>query len=404
LRTTNDERRRTKRESYDLRPPIDRMPNAIECLRDEATLIIAASEVDSNLYWASGFLANDPHIYIEFRGEKILLSSGLELGRARKEARVDRVVSTAPYEERIRSTGATPKLVDLAALFLQETGALRLRVPWNFPLGYAEDLRKKGLAVEPRADPFYPGRLTKRPDEIAAIAAAQEVAEGAVALAVDRIACSRIDGDRLLLGDEVLTSEGLRKEIRRFLLDRGYEAPGIIIAGGDQACDPHLRGSGPLPPHRPIVIDIFPRSHETRYWGDTTRTVVRGRATPEVAGLFRDVLDAQALAISLVRDGAEGSEIHEKVHEHFRSRGRETREAGGRMEGFVHGTGHGIGLDIHEGPRISRAASILPAGAVVSVEPGLYYPGIGGVRIEDVVVVEPAGARNLGKYPKVLAV
>jgi Xaa-Pro aminopeptidase len=370
----------------------------------ETALIIAASEVDSNLYWASGFLAGDPHIYIEVRGEKVLLASGLELGRARKEARVDRVVSTAPYEEKIRATGTAPKLVDLADLFLREVGVGRLQVPWNFPLGHAEDLRKRGYAVEPRADPFFPGRLTKRPDEIEAIAAAQEVAEEAVALAVDRIARSRIDGDRLLSEGEVLTSEGLRKEVRRFLLDRGYEAPGIIIAGGDQACDPHLRGSGPLSPHRPIVIDIFPRSLETRYWGDTTRTVVRGKASPEVAGLYRDVLDAQALAISLIRDGAEGSEIHGKVHEHFRARGRETREAGGRMEGFVHGTGHGIGLDIHEGPRISRVASPLKAGAVVSVEPGLYYPSLGGVRIEDVVVVEPEGARNLGRNPKVLEI
>jgi len=370
----------------------------------EAVLVIASSETDSNLYWATGFLAGDPFIYIERGGERIILASELELGRARRQARVDRIVSTRPYDDRIRASGAQPKLADIADLFLREIGASSLRVPAAFPLGHAEDLRRKGWTVEVREDPFYPERAVKRPDEIARIEAAQAVTEEAMALAVELIARSRIDGDRLVLDGEALTSERVRREIRRFLLDRGYHGKDIIVAGGEQACEPHLRGSGPLPPHRPIVIDIFPRSIEDHYWGDMTRTVVRGTASPRARKLFDDVLDAQLLALSLIRDGAEGMEIHERVQGLFLARGHENREAGGRMEGFIHGTGHGVGLDIHEPPRISRARSTLRAGSVVTVEPGLYYADAGGVRIEDIVVVEPSGARNLNRFPKVFEI
>jgi Xaa-Pro aminopeptidase len=358
----------------------------------EVVLFIAASEGDANLYWATGFLAGDPFIYVEAGGERTIVASELELGRARREARVDRVVSSRPYDERIRAAGEVPKITDIADLFLREIGARRLTVPAGFPLGRAEELRRKGWTLEVREEPFYPERIVKRPDEIARIEAAQAVTEEAMARAVDIIAGSWIDGDRLLRDGEVLTSEAVRRDLQRFLLDRGYLATDIIVAGGEGACEPHLRGSGPLPPHRPIVIDIFPRSLETRYWGDMTRTVVRGTASARARRLFDDVLAAQALGISLIRDGAEGSEIHE------------TREAGGRMEGFIHGTGHGVGIDLHEPPRISRLKSTLPAGAVVSVEPGLYYADAGGVRIEDLVVVEEDGARSLNRFPKVLEI
>src|SRR5262249_55635695 len=126
--------------------------------------------------------------------------------------------------------------------------------------------------------------------------------------------------------------------------------------------------------------------------------------SPDVKRLYRDVLDAQELAISLVRDGAEGSEIHERVCELFRSRGNATGEEGGRMQGYMHGTGHGVGLDLHEAARISKVKSKLQTGNVVTVEPGLYYPGVGAVRLEDLVVVEQTGARNLNRFPKTLEV
>jgi Xaa-Pro aminopeptidase len=152
------------------------------------------------------------------------------------------------------------------------------------------------------------------------------------------------------------------------------------------------------------VIDIFPRSLQTRYWGDMTRTVVRGTASPAVRKIYRDVQDAEELAISLLRPGAEGMEIHQAVLDHFKSRGYESGEVDGRMQGFIHGTGHGVGLEIHEPPRLSRVKATLKAGNVVTVEPGLYYPGVGAVRIEDLMVIGVAGPRNLNTFPKVLEV
>ncbi len=368
----------------------------------EAVLFIAASEQDSNLYHATRFLAGDPFIYLETGGVKTVVVSELELGRARKEARVDRVVSAGPYETRLREAGIAPRITDILDLHLKEIGVSSLKVPSSFFLGHAERLREKGYRVELGEDPFYPRRAVKGPAELEMIAAAQAVTEKAMAFAVDMIARSRIEGPHLRLEGEVLTSEGVQRALRRMLLDLGYLASEIIVAGGDEACDPHLRGKGPLPAHRPIVIDIFPRCLENRYWGDMTRTVVRGSASPEAKALFRDVAEAKALAISRLADGAEGMEIHQAVVDHFKSRGKETGESGGKMRGFIHGTGHGVGLDLHEPPRISRLKSTLQAGNVVTVEPGLYYPGVGAVRLEDLLVVEKDGARNLNRFPEVL--
>ncbi len=370
----------------------------------EAILIIGASEVDSNLYYATRFLAGDPFLYLEINGEKILLSSELELGRARREACVDHVISISPFENKLRQEEITPRPTDILHLYLRERGVSRLLVPSSFPLGHADRLREKGYTVKCREDPFYPERLIKRPDEIEKIAAAQEVTEEAMALAVNIIADSKIECASLRWNGRPLTSEIVQKEVRKMLLDRGYLATTVIVAGGEQGCDPHLHGSGPLAANQTIVIDIFPRSLKTRYWGDMTRTVVRGKASDAIWKLFTDVEDAQNLAISLLRDGAQGMEVHQKVMDHFKERGNETGEVNGKMQGFIHGTGHGVGLDIHEPPRISKVEAILKAGVVVSAEPGLYYPGIGAVRLEDLMVIEANGARNLNRFPKVLEV
>lgn len=370
----------------------------------KAVLIIAASEVCSNLYYASRFLAGDPFIYLEVRGKKVILTSELELGRARGEARVDQVVSTLPYENRLREGGTIPRPTDLLDLYLREIAVTELVVPANFPLAHAERLREKGYRIEVREDPFYPERTVKTAEEVERIASAQAVTEEAMAMAVGMVAQSRIEGQGLRLGGEALTSQRIQGEVRRMLLDRGYLATEVIVAGGEQGCDPHVRGRGPLPANQPIVIDIFPRSIESRYWGDMTRTVVRGTASEAVKKLHRDVHDAQSLAISLLAPGAEGMDVHQRVMDHFKERGNQTGELNGRMQGFIHGTGHGLGLDIHEPPRLSRVKATLKAGNVVTVEPGLYYPGVGAVRIEDLVVVEPGGARNLNRFPKTLEV
>ncbi|MEE9220392.1 MAG: M24 family metallopeptidase, partial [candidate division NC10 bacterium] len=156
--------------------------------------------------------------------------------------------------------------------------------------------------------------------------------------------------------------------------------------------------------HRPIVIDIFPRSSGTRYFADITRTVVKGRASLRVKQMYEAVLEAQAQAVALIRHEADGAAIHQEVTAVFERLGFHTAEADGRMQGFFHGTGHGLGLEIHEAPRIGKRGAVLRAGNVVTVEPGLYYSGEGGVRIEDVVVVTETGCRNLTQFQKVLEI
>jgi len=177
-----------------------------------------------------------------------------------------------------------------------------------------------------------------------------------------------------------------------------------IIAGGIQACDPHNEGAGPLRANEPIVMDVFPRNTTTRYFADMSRTVVKGRPTLEMKRLFDTVLAAQEEAIASVRDAADGQTIHSEVVRRFEQAGYKTGLLNGRMQGFFHGTGHGVGIDIHEMPRISKSGSRLQTGHVVTVEPGLYYPGIGAARIEDMVLVTDDGCRNLTNFPKVLAI
>jgi Xaa-Pro aminopeptidase len=172
------------------------------------------------------------------------------------------------------------------------------------------------------------------------------------------------------------------------------------VAGGEQACDPHNEGNGPLPAHRSIIFDVFPRSASSRYFADMSRTVVRGTPGAELKKLYQTVQDAQEEAITKIKDGADGMKIHRGICDRFEKAGYKTGLINGRMQGYFHGTGHGVGLDIHEAPRISRTGSLLQEGHVVTVEPGLYYPGLGAVRIEDMVLVTADGCRNLTNFPK----
>jgi Xaa-Pro aminopeptidase len=204
-------------------------------------------------------------------------------------------------------------------------------------------------------------------------------------------------------GGQVLTAEAVKAIIERTLLARGCTARETIVAVGPQGARPHDTGSGPLRAGVPLVLDIFPRDQATGYWGDITRTLVRGRAPDRIRRLHRDVLAAQQIALAMVRPGTEVRTIQRAVEDFFRRAGHETRLAPpGRECGFIHSVGHGVGLDIHEAPGVRRAPGRLQTGHVVTIEPGLYYPGVGGVRIEDTVVVTRTGHKILASFPKKL--
>ena len=383
-------------------------PDAMGALapsEEEALLIIAASETDANLYYATRFLVGDPFVFLWYGPEKILLMSDLEVDRARAQARVDLVLPVRRYEDRAKASGIErPGVTDALCELLKERQIERLTVPGSFPIEHADKLRERGLTLRVRPEPFFEARMVKSPGEIEAITRAMRRTEAAMELAIAAIREAGVRDDVLWWRGEVLTAEVIRRLIAVKLLEDGLIAENTIVACGEDGCDPHNRGSGPLRPGRSIILDIFPRDSESRFHADITRTVVKGRAPEGLRRMYEAVLAGQQCAIRLIRDGADGESVHREVQQTLEANGFKTGEVNGRMQGFFHGTGHGLGLDIHELPRVSKTKATLRAGNVITVEPGLYYPGVGGVRIEDVVVVTETGCRNLTQYPKELEV
>lgn len=364
-----------------------------------ANVIYADSETDSNLFYATKFLVGDPVAYIEAGKRKLLLLNDLELGRGRDQAKVDEVLSLS---ELVRSIGKGCTMAHVIEKVLRKNGYSACTVPANFPLELADQIRARRIKVEAKSGNFYPARLIKTPAEIRAIEAAQRATEEAVHAAFDLLRRSRIRGHKVYHKGEVVTSELLKRVINVSLMERNCIAKNTIVACGDQGCDPHNRGTGPIRPDQTIIFDVFPRSGDSHYFADQTRTVVKGKATPAVRRLYAAVLEAQEVGIAAVKHGVNGRAVHEEVKKVFDRLGYKTEPRNGKMVGFFHGTGHGVGLDIHEAPSVGSRDSILETNAVVTVEPGLYYFGVGGVRIEDMVLVTKNGCRNLTKFPKAL--
>lgn len=371
-------------------------------------LIIADSETDANLYYATGFLAPDPFIYFYSNNLSHLLMSDLELDRARSQSKVDQVHSYSAYQEKAKSTGITqPGVPDVVHAFISEQGfeqdgSEEWLVPDNFPLVYGDGLRKYGHTLTTKSPPFFEKRALKTQDEVAAIRQAQLGVEATLDEVLEDLRNAEIKGGVLYLNGSVLTSESVRRALHIGMMEKGLLAQHTIVACGRDACDPHNEGSGPLRANEAIIFDIFPRAIESRYHSDMTRTIVKGQASDALKRLYDTVLEGQMLGIAQVKHGTDGQAIHSAITTHFEKQGYETGLHNGRMQGFFHGTGHGIGLDIHESPRIGKVEHSLQAGEVVTVEPGLYYPEIGAVRIEDMVLVTEEGCRNLTSYPKIL--
>jgi len=371
----------------------------------EATLLISSSETDSNLYYATRFLAPDPFIFLQIGDEKVIIMSDLELDRARSEAKVSTILSFSSYEESARKSGTeNPGTADIIGEFLRERGIKRVIVPSYFGIRNALLLQEKGHDIEVKQDPFFEQRVIKNNDEIRHIEQALHLTESAVEKAIDYIRQTEIRDGYLYRGNKKVTSEDVKKLIDIYLLENSMIAQHTIVACGEDSSFPHNEGSGALRADAPVIIDVFPRSVKSRYYADITRTVVRGAASDEVKKMFNAVTDAQETAFSMIKDEVNGREVHEAILMHFKNCGFESGEIDGRMQGFFHGTGHGVGLEVHEPPRIGKKTDILCTGHVVTVEPGLYYKGIGGVRLEDMVVVQPDGVINLTKSPKILEI
>jgi Xaa-Pro aminopeptidase len=381
-------------------------------MAERARLIYAASETDADLLYATRFFAPDPFIFLQARGRRMVVMNDLEIDRARRQAfdparkaaGQDVVLSTTTLAAAASRRGRPPGVAGLIAQLLGHLRLRRVDVPRNFPLGLATDLAALGVGVQPQPDPFWPRREIKRAEEVKAITAALRAAEAGLEAGLAALRACAIGKDGYLRHHgRRFTAEDLRAAVDTRIMAEGCLPAHTICAPGDQAVDPHEEGHGPIRAHTPVVMDIFPRSSRTGYFGDLTRTVVRGRAAEKLKEVYALVNEGVRLGHRQVRPGASGQAIHRNILRLFEERGYRTGVQGGRMQGFFHGTGHGLGLQIHEAPSISaRPTPRLRAGHVVTVEPGLYYLGLGGVRIEDVALVTAGGSRNLTRVPKFL--
>jgi Xaa-Pro aminopeptidase len=367
----------------------------------DGLLLIGDSICDPDMYYLTRFSAVDRFTVLAADRVTMLVSS-MELGRAMHESCADQVLSTTEYgiKEKLKASGKPGEAYTAALVeFLPDLGVRRIGVPQRFPAGIFTTLSKK-FQVSIVESPISKWREVKSEQEIEAIRIVQRACEKAMRLAIDSISRSEPKGDYLFADGNPLTSEKVRSTIEISLLEEGCDAIDTIVAGGTAAANPHARGGGPLPANSPVVIDIFPRSKSSRYFADMTRTVVKGEASPEIVDIYDAVVAAQNAGIGAVRAGVDGKEVHSRVSQVFKDLGYPE----GDNSGFIHSTGHGVGLEVHERPSLSEAGEVLQAGSVVTVEPGLYYPDIGGVRLEDLLVVRPEGCDNLTEFERRLVV
>ena len=368
-----------------------------------------------DIYHTTRFLAPDAFTALEQDGELVILVNSLEQGRAHKESRATKIHNIDEFGSR-DLVGAGVPLAEATATvierFLTSRAIRKVAVPAYFPVGLADRLRSKGIELTVAAD-LDARRRAKRDDELAALEATQRATEEAWGLGVDAIVRANVrDDGTLVLDGEVLTAERVRAIVESALLDRGCGAESSIIAPGKQAADPHLIGSGPLRAREAIVMDIFPQHKATRYYADMTRTVSKGEPPAEIVRMYDVVRRAQDAGIAALRPGTTGRAVHELVEDVIFAAGYDTLRPGQKhrpddpvTRGFIHGTGHGVGLEIHEAPSVGRAGTVpLAVGDVVTVEPGVYDPDIGGVRLEDMLVITVDGARNLTRAPRRLVV
>ncbi len=361
-------------------------------------ILLAGTPIhNSDLMYSTGFSAPDPVVYLRRGRQAWLVVNRMEAARARRTVRGVRVVTpeelSLPPEGRRRLGGWALGVLRLARV-------RAARVPADFPLGVARFLEAHRCRVAVEDAPLFPGRAVKTAAEIRHIIRAQQAAAAGIRAVARVLAEARADRrGRLRLNRAILTSEALRRIIHQTLLDYDCVGTDTIVAGGRASADPHQVGSGPLYAGTPIVVDIFPRHGASGYWGDITRTFCWGPPPERLERMWRAVRAAQAAVLAAVRPGASTAQLHQIAVRTLEARGFATGTVRGRAQGFIHGTGHGVGLAIHEAPSLGGADSRLKIGQVVTVEPGLYYPDIGGVRIEDTVVVTRAGYRILAAAP-----
>jgi Xaa-Pro aminopeptidase len=368
-------------------------------------VLIPSGDGDADFTYATGFPVESA-LYIRFdEGDDVIVTSPLEIDRARVQSKASRklLLAEAGYEE----LGPFVSYARLAAKLLRNRGLEVARVSPKLQAGYLEELRAAGLNVEVDRTLFQAERRHKSPEEARSIEASQRAAEAAVVEVVSQLAQADIRDGILWLDESPLTSERLYARASLLLGEKGFTCPDMIVAGSPECAMPHFRGEGPIRAGAPVIIDIFPSSRTTHYHGDLTRTVVVGEIPDEIRRMHAAVLQALDAGIESIKEGVSGRDVHHTVCHVLVDRRYGTTTKG--FEGpdgvakMNHSTGHGVGLDVHEDPLLRGPdENALLAGDVVTVEPGLYLLGLGGVRIEDTGMVTAEGFKNFTRLTRSL--
>jgi len=375
----------------------------------EALLLYSESFKNANMYYLTKFLAPDPFIFLKKADtDPMIITNTMEYPRSQKESIIKDVRCYTDYNYmQVVKAAAEPKLGAMkfvATVVKKQLGKkTKICVPSDFPTITTDVLRKEGLIIQPMFDVVEKVRETKDPDEIDEIKAVQEVTEKVTAEIIDLIANAEVDTKKtLIVKKEPLTVSRIKSFFGHYFIDHGcVMEEEIIVACGPRGADPHYHGDpqDKLKANQPIVLDIYPRSLRARYWSDMTRTIVKGKAPDKVKKMFNAVLEAKNASIDALRAGVLGSEMNDLCCDILEKAGYKTIRGGKQItEGFIHSLGHGVGLDIHEGPGMNELYKFpLKEHNILSVEPGLYDPSLGGVRIEDIVEVKKSGCNNFTK-------
>src|SRR4051812_41917349 len=350
-------------------------------------------------------MIGDPFLYVEREGKRHLVISALEGPRLQ-----DLGFEIHHYEEfgsdELRRSGKSWLEIDdeITLRAVEALGVTTAVVPGTFPLLLADKLRAKGVDLQPSHQLFVDRRRVKSESELAGIRRAQAAAEAGMGAARDLLRRAQENGKGLEVDGQPLTSERIKTAISQAFIANGASADEFIVSHGSQSAIGHHMGEGQLAAGEPIVIDLWPRDNESACCADMTRTYVVGDIPDELAEWHRLCLEALERAVDDMRPGVTGKSVYDGTCEIFEEAGyptQRTKEEGKTLEeGFFHSLGHGVGLDVHELPVLGMVGhEELKSGEVFAIEPGLYRPGFGGCRLEDLVVVTESGAEKLTQFP-----
>jgi len=372
-----------------------------------AKILAGVPAMNNTLFWRIRFMVGDPVALVEIpdgSGQRsVLILRDIEMHRARQSANADQVGCPADFTPEGGLSGdRETATAQAAAECLRREGVTSVVADRTLPLIFAEFLSRAGIAVECDTEIWVADRRRKTDEEIEHLRTSQGVTEEAMRYACETVASAEARSGGVLHHDgEPLTSERVRVLIDHFLMDRDFINSRSIVAGGPAGADCHNMGSGNLLTGSPVIIDIFPRSRSTRYWGDCTRTVVHGEIPEAIQEMHATVRKAKAAGEAAVAPGVTGEDVHRAtigvIQQDGYETGLPTEDAPDSYCAMTHGTGHGVGLDVHEPPLLDFKGPELLLGDALTIEPGLYRRDMGGVRVEDMVIVTPNGCINLNQ-------